>query len=74
MSIFQTTILANVDLKLPYINSSLINFVIRNVAGIILSLFQSQAKYVHQHPDCTHSHRIRENQEFYKDWVLKKLE
>ena len=53
---------------------SIVNFAIRKLAGLLLYLIQRQAQYVHeQNHDCPHARRIRENTDFYKEWLLPKL-
>jgi hypothetical protein len=69
----RTTIVAKVDPRtiLPH---SLINFVVRNLAGFMLYFFQLKVKDVIKHPDCEHAKCIRENTHFYRDWLKPKLE
>ncbi len=45
----------------------------KNVAGLMLYLFQRQAIKVSNDPECEHAQRIRSNREFYANWVLPKL-
>ena len=52
---------------------TLINFVIKNIAGVGLYLFQQKSLKVSQNPNCSHSQQIRENQGFYIQWLYPKL-
>lgn len=65
-------IISKVDLKAP-LPQSLINFLIRNLAGIILYLLQQQSLKVQNNIDCTHAKRIIEDVQFYKNWLLPKF-
>lgn len=68
----KTTIIAEVNPHAP-LPQAMLNFFIKNLAGVLLYFFQKQAMKVSQDPNCAHAHRIRENREFYEDWVLPKL-
>lgn len=71
----KTCIMAQVDPKvaLPQV---LINFVMKNMAGVFLYLLEKQAMKVHRNPDSEgdkdHAHRMRSNPDFYINWVLPK--
>jgi hypothetical protein len=56
----KTIIVAHVDPKVA-LPQSLINFVMRNMAGILLNVFQRQVQYVAAHPRCLHADKVREN-------------
>lgn len=68
----RTKIICNIDPRI-YLPQLMINFIMKNLAGVFLYLFQQQALKVSKNPDCEHAKRIRENRVFYKDWVLRKL-
>eukprot|EP01038_Epipyxis_sp_PR26KG_P018265 gene18265-25700_t len=68
----QTSILFDIDLNVM-LPSSVINFLISNLAGIILYQFYKQVKSVQNNPNCEHANRIRTNKEFYQEWLLPKL-
>jgi hypothetical protein len=51
-----------------------INFLIRNLAGIFLYLFQQKVIKVSKDPSCPHGRRIVEDKKFYRDWLFRKLE
>lgn len=68
----KTIITARVDLH-ALLPQNIINFLVRNIAGIGLYVFQQQALKVSREIDCIHNERIREDKEFYMDWILPKL-
>ena len=68
----QTMIISKVDLNAP-LPQSLINYLIQNLAGILLYLLQQQAIKVKNNPDCKHATRIKADSMFYRDWVLPKF-
>jgi hypothetical protein len=51
----------------------IVNFIIRNIAGLILYLLQQQAQKIIDDPSSIYRVRIKEKNEFYRDWVLRKL-
>jgi len=65
-------IISKVDLNAP-LPQSIINYIIQNLAGIVLYLLQQQAMKVKNNPDCKHALRIRSETAFYRDWVLPKF-
>jgi hypothetical protein len=69
---FQSTIIAHLNPRAP-LPQTFINFIMKNVAGLMLYLFQKQAIKVSNDPNCEHAQRIRSNREFYGNWVLPKL-
>jgi len=69
----KTIIVAHVDPKVA-LPQSLINFVMRNMAGILLNVFQRQVQYVAAHPRCLHADKVRENRGFYEEWLLPKVQ
>lgn len=68
----KTTIIVNVDPNTP-LPRSLVNFVMRNVAGVLLHCIQKQAQKVLMNPNSEHAHRIREEHPVYVLWLLPKL-
>ena len=68
----KTSIICTVDLKVMLPNF-IINFVIRNLAGVLLYVIQNQANHMTKNLNCKHSKRIRENKDFYLNWLLPKL-
>jgi hypothetical protein len=51
----------------------LLNFAIKNLAGILLYVLQTQAAKVHTDQDCKHAIRMRESTAFYGNWLLPKF-
>jgi len=68
----KTCIIAKVDPR-TILPKSLVNIVVRNLAGLMLYFFQNKVKEVVKHPEGDHAKRIRENPHFYKEWLLPKL-
>lgn len=68
----QTTIITHLDLN-SSIPTMLINFFIKNCAGILLHIFKGVVTKVHENHDCEHALRIKRNTELYRDWILPKL-
>jgi len=68
----KTCIMAKVDPRI-ILPQSIINIVIRNLAGFMLYFFQQKVKEVVKHSDSEHSKRIIENPHFYREWLLPKL-
>src|SRR3546814_423252 len=68
----KTTIIVNVDPNTP-LPKSLVNFAMRNMAGVLLHCLQKQAHKVLTNPDSEHAHRIREEHAVYTLWLLPKL-
>ena len=67
------TIIAKVNLNCPLPNT-IVNFVVRHLAGMILLQLQDQTKKIVADPLGKFGQRIRDDKEFYTDWLLKKLE
>lgn len=68
----KTTIIVNVDPNTP-LPKSFVNFVMRNLAGVLLHCLQKQAQKVLANPNSEHAHRIREEHNMYSLWLLPKL-
>eukprot|EP01034_Spumella_vulgaris_P034195 gene34196-42163_t len=68
----KTSIIAHIDpnTALP---QTIINFLMKNLAGIFLHIYQKQVSKVHANPSCIHAERIRSNHGFYSQWLLPKL-
>jgi hypothetical protein len=68
----KTIIVAQIDPKVP-LPKQLVNFVMKNVAGVLLHMFQRQAAAVAKDPECKHAVKIRQNRSFYEEWLLPKI-
>lgn len=66
------TMVTRIDPKVA-LPQTLLNFVIKKVAGILLVLFQRQAASVASNPHCKHALQIREDRAFYESWLLPKI-
>eukprot|EP01031_Cornospumella_fuschlensis_P027962 gene27962-33765_t len=66
------TLVADIDPNSP-LPSSLLSFVLKQVAGKVLHCFYRQAQKIGQYPHCAHAVRIREKTSFYADWMEPKL-
>ena len=67
------TIIMKVDLRCP-LPQPIVNFFVRNLAGMILHSLQKQATKIISDPFSKHGQRIRDDKEFYTEWLLKKLQ
>jgi hypothetical protein len=68
----KTSVIAHLDLKM-HLPQAMINFLIKNLAGIILYKFQCQVIKVQKNSNSDHAKRIRQDVEFYRDWLLPKI-
>eukprot|EP01041_Mallomonas_annulata_P007529 gene7529-15418_t len=65
-------VIASLDPRAP-IPVFLRNFIIRNFAGILVSCMQTQAKKIIAEPEGDYGQRMRNQKEFYVDYLLPKL-
>lgn len=68
----RSTIFVEVNLN-AHLPDSMVNYIVKNLAGVVLYLFQQEVLKAQKDPDCVYQHRIREDKEFYGEWVLPKL-
>ncbi|CAM9107328.1 unnamed protein product [Discosporangium mesarthrocarpum] len=68
-----TSIVANLDPKAP-LPQSAINFIMKRVAGMLLYFLVKAAKRISSEKNNPHWHRIREDVEFYRDWLGPRFE
>jgi hypothetical protein len=61
------TMIMTIDLNCPLPNW-LINFVVRNVAGVLLHCLQKQVRITVDDPLYMYGQRIRQNKDFYTNW------
>lgn len=69
----RTRLIANLDPKIA-LPQALIDFAMKKMAGILLYVMQKMSKKVVKDPICSHAVRIREDREFYQDWLLPKFD
>jgi hypothetical protein len=72
LTFVQSTIIAHINPNTP-LPQTLLNIIMKNLAGLVLHLFQKQAHKVCADINCEHAKRMRSNKEFYIDWVLPKF-
>lgn len=68
-----TSIIAKIDPR-TILHQSIINIVVRNLAGVMLYYFQQKVTQVVKEPQGEHAQRIRANPHFYQEWLLPKLQ
>jgi len=71
----RTCIVANLDLNIPLLPQSLINFCMKKMCGTMLHKLQSAALKTANDPlKSIHARRIREDSKFYKEWLMLRAE
>lgn len=71
----KTLIVANIDPNLSFMPQSLLDFIMKHLAGVILSKMQTAAKKVVKNPAKNeHAKKMREEEEFYKKWLMAKFQ
>lgn len=68
----KTIIIAHIHPNAP-LPQTFINFIMKNLAGLILYLFNKQVQKISRDPTSEYWSRIEKNAPFYKGWVLPKL-
>ncbi|CAM9200624.1 unnamed protein product [Ectocarpus fasciculatus] len=69
----RTSIVANVDPKAP-VPQSVVNFVVRKMAGMFLYCLKQTAKCIRTDEGNCHRRRIVEDKGFYKEWLFPRFE
>lgn len=70
-----TRIVANVDPNLAFLPQSLLEFVMKHMAGVLLAKLQGAAKKVSKNPAHNeHAKRMRAERDFYKIWLMSKFQ
>ena len=71
----RTRIVANVNPNLTFIPQSLLDFVMKKMCGVVFSKLQHAAKKASADPVRNpHARRMRENEAFYKEWLMPKFQ
>jgi hypothetical protein len=71
----RTRLVANVDPNLTFLPQPLLEFVMKNLAGVLLAKLQAAAKKVARHPLTNdHARRMRQEEDFYRHWLMKKFQ
>ncbi|GKY99318.1 hypothetical protein MPSEU_000886900 [Mayamaea pseudoterrestris] len=70
-----TRLVANVDPNMAFMPQSLLEFVMKHLAGVMLAKLQAAAKKVTKNPAHNeHAKRMRTEQDFYKVWLMTKFQ
>jgi len=71
----RTRIVSNINPNLPFIPKSLLDFVMKRMCGVLFSRLQYAAKKAAADPVRNpHAQRMRENEAFYKGWLMPKFQ
>jgi hypothetical protein len=69
-----TKLIANINPNLSLLPDSLLEFVMKHAAGVALTKLQNAARKAAQYPVTNvHAQRMRDEKEFYIDWLLPKF-
>ena len=70
-----TKIVANIDPNISFLPQSLLEFIMKHLAGVLLAKLQSAAKKVVKHPlHNEHAKKMRQEEDFYKSWLMAKFQ
>ncbi|KAL7566764.1 hypothetical protein ACA910_019362 [Epithemia clementina (nom. ined.)] len=70
-----TKIVANIDPNIRFLPQSLLEFIMKQVAGVLLAKLQSAAKKVVKHPVTNeHARKMRHESNFYQLWLMAKFQ
>ena len=70
----RSTLVTNVNPNVPFLPQSLIDFMMRKVCGVVMATLQGAAKKAALSPvKNAHARRIRQQESFYKEWLLPKF-
>lgn len=71
----RTLLIANIDPNIDFMPQSLLEFVMKHVAGVMLSKLQNAAKRATKNPvNNEHARKMRQEEEFYKGWLMPKFQ
>lgn len=71
----RTRLIANVNPNLKFIPQSLLDFLMKKLCGVMLLKLQGAAKKILKNPIRNpHARRMRENPDFYKNWLIAKID
>jgi hypothetical protein len=71
----RTRLVANVDPNMPFLPQPLLEFVMKNLAGVLLAKLQSAAKKIPRNPlHNEHARRMRDEEDFYRHWLMAKFQ
>ena len=70
-----TRLVANVDPNIDLLPQSLLEFILKHLAGVLLAKLQGAAKKVSKHPITNeHARKMRDEREFYQGWLMAKFQ
>jgi len=71
----KTKVVANVNPNISFLPQSLLDFLMKQLAGVILAKLQGASMKASKHPvKNAHARKIREEAAFYREWILPKFE
>lgn len=71
----KTRLVANIDPNLSFLPQTLLEFGLKHLAGSVLVKLQGAAKKITMDPvHNDHAKRMREEEEFYKEWLMPKFQ
>ena len=71
----RTRLVANIDPNLSFMPQSLLEFIMKHVAGMVLAKLQAAAKRIPKNPVTNaHAVKMREERQFYQGWLMKKFQ
>lgn len=71
----RTRLVANVDPNMAFLPQPLLEFVMKNLAGVLLAKLQTAAKKIPKNPVSNeHARRMRDEEDFYRHWLMKKFQ
>lgn len=69
----KTRVVANIDPNISFLPASLLEFIMKHLAGVVLSKMQQASKRIAQNPKGNpHAKRMRQESDFYHNWLLPK--
>lgn len=70
-----TRIVANIDPNLSLLPQSLLDFIMKHLAGVMLGKLQGAARKAVKNPQRNeHAQRMRQEEEFYRKWLMAKFQ
>ncbi|EEC48114.1 predicted protein, partial [Phaeodactylum tricornutum CCAP 1055/1] len=70
----KTRIVANIDPNMAFLPQSLLEFLMKHLAGVMLAKLQAATKKVLKNPVSNeHARKMREHEDFYKHWLMQKF-
>jgi hypothetical protein len=71
----RTHIVANIDPNLAFLPQSLLEFIMKHLAGVLMAKLQVAARKIAKNPVTNvHAIKMREEKGFYKDWLMVKFQ